>query len=67
MYTSSQGKDIRWQYIKTPENGYIDLTGKIFPPEFAVCYAVTYIYSDANKTVPFFLGSDDGAKVFSEQ
>ena len=57
-------KNIKWQYLKTPENGYINLTDRIHPYEFAVCYAVTYIYSTRNKTVILYIGSDDGAKVF---
>jgi hypothetical protein len=64
MYTGLKSKNIKWQYIRTPENGYINLTDKILPYEFAVCYAVTYIYSAANKTVTLYIGSDDGAKVF---
>jgi hypothetical protein len=64
MYTGMKSKNIKWQYVKTPENGYINLTDKILPYEFAVCYAVTYIYSEMNKTVTLFIGSDDGAKVF---
>ncbi len=64
MYNGIKGKNIKWQYIKTPENGYINLTDKIIPYELAVCYAVTYIYSATNKIVPLYIGSDDGAKVF---
>jgi hypothetical protein len=63
MYTGMTN-NIKWQHIKTPDNGYINLTDKILPYEFAVCYAVTYIFSATNKTVPLFIGSDDGAKVF---
>ena len=64
MYTGLKSKNIKWQYLKTPENGYINLTDRIHPYEFAVCYAVTYIYSTRNKTVILYIGSDDGAKVF---
>jgi outer membrane protein assembly factor BamB len=63
MYTGMTN-NIKWKHIKTPDNGYINLTDKILPYEFAVCYAVTYIFSSTNKTVHLFIGSDDGAKVF---
>jgi hypothetical protein len=64
VYPGVKGKSIRWQYIKTPENGYINLIDKIIPYEFAVCYAVTYLYTITPKTVHLYIGSDDGAKVF---
>jgi hypothetical protein len=64
MYTGVNGKNIRWQHIMTPENGYINLTDLVKPYEFAVSYAVTYIFSETGKTVHLYIGSDDGAKVF---
>jgi len=63
MYSGIRGKNIKWQYVRTPENGYINLTDIILPYEFVVCYAVTYIYSATIKTVTLYIGSDDGAKV----
>jgi hypothetical protein len=36
----------------------------LYPYEFAVCYAVTYIYTLAPRTVHLHIGSDDGSKVF---
>jgi hypothetical protein len=64
MYGGKGGRNIRWQYIVTPDNGYMNLTDKILPYEFAVCYAVTYIYSPVKSTTKLYIGSDDGAKVF---
>ena len=64
MYTGTNGKQIKWQHVLTPENGYINLADLIKPYELAVCYAITYIYSIKPKKVPFLFGTDDGAKVF---
>ncbi len=64
QYGGVGGKPIRWQYVQTPENGYISLTDKMIPNESVVSYAVTYIYSTSPYQVIFFIGSDDGCKVF---
>lgn len=63
-YIGIGGKSIRWQYIKTPDNGYVSLVDHVTPNELVVTYALTYIYSDAPRQVSFFIGSDDGMKVF---
>jgi hypothetical protein len=63
-YIGVNGKPIRWQYVKTPENGYISLKDKVNPSELVVTYALTYIYSEQDKKVLLVIGSDDGAKVF---
>ena len=34
------------------------------PYEMAVCYAVTYLFSAAEQSIPLLVGSDDGMKVF---
>jgi len=63
-YNGIGGKPIRWQYVKTPENGYVSLVDKVTPNELVVTYAVTYIYSTSLRQISFFVGSDDGIKVF---
>lgn len=63
-YNGIGGKSIRWQYVKTPENGYVSLVDKVTPNELVVTYAVTYIYSTSLRQISFFVGSDDGTKVF---
>ena len=45
------------------EKGRMDLY-QFDPYEMVVVYALTYIYSPKDQTVPFLLGSDDGVKVF---
>jgi hypothetical protein len=63
-YIGVNGKPIHWQYVKTPENGYISLKDKVNPSELVVTYALTYIFSEQDKKVLLVIGSDDGAKVF---
>jgi len=63
-YSGLKGKPIRWEYVQTPVNGYIDLCGKIRPSELVVTYAVTYIYSPDNRKIILYVGTDDGGKVF---
>jgi hypothetical protein len=63
-YPGIGGKLISWKPVKTPENGYVNLTGMFNPYELAVCYAVTYIYSAIEQSIPLLVGSDDGIKVF---
>ncbi len=63
-YKGANGKPIHWNYIQTPEHGYLSLSDKIYPNEMVVSYAVTYIYSPDNRKVILFVGTDDGGKVF---
>jgi hypothetical protein len=58
------GKPVSWKYVKTPENGYFDLSGQFNPYEMTVAYAVTYLFADMAQTIPLLVGSDDGMKVF---
>lgn len=66
-YSGKDGQQIRWLQIITPDHGYVSLWDKFEPYEFVVCYAVSYIHSPADQTVPLLVGSDDGAKVFLNQ
>jgi hypothetical protein len=61
-YKGVNDKEIGWTLDKTPESGRMDLY-KYEPYEHVVVYALTYIYSPEDKTVPLLLGSDDGIKV----
>lgn len=62
-YPGVDGKPIGWTLDKTPANGRMDLY-KYDPYELVVVYALTYIYSPKEQTLPLLFGSDDGAKVF---
>jgi hypothetical protein len=63
-YIGADGQQVRWKKIQTPDGGYVSLWDKVDPYEFVVTYAVSYIYSSEEQTVPLLLGSDDGIKVF---
>jgi hypothetical protein len=62
-YKGVNGQKIHWQLIKTPENGRVQLWNKVNPSDLVVSYAVTYVYSPKDQTLPLLLGSDDGIKV----
>ncbi|MFH0990147.1 MAG: glycoside hydrolase family 172 protein [bacterium] len=54
---------VGWKLEKTPKSGRMDLY-MFNPYESVVVYALTYVYSPVDQSVPLLLGSDDGAKVF---
>ena len=62
-YSGVDGQSVRWFLQKTPKNGRVDLY--MFDPyEQVVAYALTYVHSPVDQTLPLLLGSDDGVKVF---
>ena len=62
-YVGVNSQTIAWSLDKTPKNGRFDLY-KYDPYELVVVYALTYVYSPKSQTLPLFLGSDDGVKLF---
>lgn len=63
-YSGINRKPIFWKHVKTPERGFVSLSEGIYPKELVVAYAVTYIYTPEARKVLFYLGTDDGGKVF---
>ena len=64
-YIGAEGKAIGWEKVDGRDGGYgMALWQRYNPYEFVVCYALTYIYSPEEQTVPLMFSSDDGAKVF---
>lgn len=63
-YIGADSQKVNWKLYQTPENGRFQLWNKVSPYELVVTYALTFIYSPEQKTVPLLLGSDDGVKVF---
>jgi len=63
-YSGVDGQQVVWQKIQTPKDGRVHLWNLFSPYELVVAYAVTYVYSPVNQTVPLLIGSDDGIKVF---
>lgn len=55
---------VKWKLVKTPKSGYFSLYGLFKPHELIVSYAVTYVYSPKEQTLPLLYSSDDGSKVF---
>ena len=66
-YTGAEGQQVSWQNVSGEKGGYgMSLWNYFKPYEFIVIYAVTYVYSPEEQTVPLMIGSDDGSKVFLE-
>lgn len=62
-YKGVNDQQIGWTLTKTPPKGRMDLY-QFDPYEMVVVYALTYVYSPKDQTLPLLLGSDDGIKVF---
>lgn len=62
-YLGADSQRVKWQLYKTPANGRFQLWDKVDPYELVVVYALTFIYSPVDQTLPLLLGSDDGVKV----
>jgi len=56
-YVGVNGQTIFWTLDRTPANGRMDLY-KYNPYELVVVYALTYVYSPKERTLPLLLGSD---------
>ncbi|MFZ0390632.1 MAG: glycoside hydrolase family 172 protein [Calditrichia bacterium] len=63
-YPGADSQMVSWKKYQTPEDGRFQLWNKVNPYELVVTYALTYIYSPEQQTVPLLIGSDDGIKVF---
>ena len=63
-YFGAGKQPIQWTYAQTPANGCFSFIDKVNPHELVVTYAVTFIYSPDNRKSLFFIGTDDGGKVF---
>jgi hypothetical protein len=63
-YEGANGQAAAWRKITTPKSGYVSLTKYFEPYELIISYALTYVYSPEEQTVPLLISSDDGAKVF---
>lgn len=62
-YKGVNDQNVRWALTSTPARGRMDLY-QFDPYEMVVVYALTYLYSPREQTLPLLLGSDDGVKVF---
>jgi hypothetical protein len=62
-YPGVNGQRVKWTLTQTPARGRMDLY-HFDPYEMVVVYALTYVYSPKDQTLPLLLGTDDGVKVF---
>jgi hypothetical protein len=62
-YKGVDDQPVRWTLTQTPPRGRMDLY-QFDPYEMVVVYALSYINSPKDQTVPLLLGTDDGVKVF---
>lgn len=60
-YKGKNGASVRWtRPFGYEASGYVDLNELVTPNDYAVAYALTYIYSPADKKVGLLAGSDKG-------
>ncbi len=63
VYRGARNQEVRWQLVKSQKSGFLDLS--IFhPSDLTVAYALSYVYSPRDQSLPLLIGSDDGVKVF---
>lgn len=62
-YGGVDGQPVRWTVTPTPPRGRMDLY-HFDPYEMVVVYALTFVHSPVDQTLPLLLGTDDGVKVF---
>lgn len=64
-YEGVDAQQIRWKAVDGKPGGYdMGLWNMFQPSDFIITYALTYVYSSEDQTVPLMFSSDDGAKVF---
>ena len=62
-YDGAYGQYAGWNLVKIQSSGFLDLS-YFHPSDLIVAYALAYVYSPRDQTLPFLFGSDDGVKVF---
>jgi len=65
IYTGKDSIQIKWfQPRKTNLSGFINFDAFLYPHNWSVGYALTYVYSPQEKAVMFKVGADDAVKVW---
>ena len=64
VYPGLNGKPLRWQVLKTPDNGFVSFDNMISPNQPAVYFALVYIHSSQSRTATLLIGSNDAIKVY---
>jgi hypothetical protein len=63
-YPGKANVDISWRKIQAEATGYVRLTELIRPSDYAIAYALTYVYSPDARATYALLGSDDGVRLW---
>ena len=64
-YTGKSKKHIKWSRpYSYDDSGFVDLNMVFDQNDYAIAYALTYVYSSRDREAQFRLGSDDGIKVW---
>ena len=63
-YPGKDGIDVKWQRIIADEKGFVDLDKYLKPNDWAVAYALTYVWSPDERGIKIFSGSDDGIRIW---
>jgi len=63
-YPGKFGERVYWQKVIASEEGRLDFNNIFGYTEYAVCYAVTHVYSPEAKEAYLLVGSDDGVKIW---
>jgi len=65
IYTGKDSIQIKWfQPKKTNLSGFINFDAFLYPNNWSVGYALTYIYSPKERVVMFKVGADDTVKIW---
>lgn len=67
FYVGKDGGKISWQRPFKESFGFVDLNSLFIDSDYAVSYALTYVYSPLSRDAIIMFGSDDGAKVWLNQ
>jgi len=63
-YKGKDGIDVTWQKRQADEKGLINYETFMNPNNYAVAYALTYIWSPDEREAKIFAGSDDGIRIW---
>jgi len=62
-FTGSDGKSLRWQEIKTPDDGFVSFDNMITNDQPAVFYALIYLHSSEPRNANLLIGTENDLKV----
>lgn len=63
-YKGKDGIDVKWQKCQADENGLVNFEQHFNPKDYAVAYALAYVWSADERSTKIFVGSDDGVRIW---